>query len=245
MFKDLARAVAGIAVMGLAVATSGCDNVNFDMDGHKGVPLAELDLSGKAPGEVTLLGPDHLQITRGDTLAITVDGDQAAKDHLRFVLDDGKLGIGRDGWKNGTGIATIHVTMPAPSRLVMAGSGTITADALAGAETRVTIAGSGTVDAPSIETDELKVDVAGSGRLRAGGHAKTLKVTMAGSGAAELIGLTVGSAKVDVAGSGNTSFASDGDVSANIMGSGEVRVRGRAKCTVQSMGSGKLVCEPG
>ena len=52
-----------------------------------------------------------------------------------------------------------------------------------------------------------------------------------------------GQADVTVAGSGNASFASDGDVKATIMGSGEVRVSGRAKCTVKSMGSGRLVCE--
>jgi hypothetical protein len=28
------------------------------------------------------------------------------------------------------------------------------------------------------------------------------------------------------------------------MGSGEVRVKGRAQCKVTTMGSGKLVCEP-
>ena len=45
--------------------------------------------------------------------------------------------------------------------------------------------------------------------------------------------------------SGNATFASDGDVNANIMGSGNVTVKGRARCKVKTMGSGSLVCEDG
>ena len=45
--------------------------------------------------------------------------------------------------------------------------------------------------------------------------------------------------------SGKATFASDGEVKANIMGSGDVTVRGRARCKVHTMGSGSLVCEGG
>jgi hypothetical protein len=34
-------------------------------------------------------------------------------------------------------------------------------------------------------------------------------------------------------------------VNANIMGSGDVTVRGRARCKVKTIGSGSLVCEGG
>jgi hypothetical protein len=57
--------------------------------------------------------------------------------------------------------------------------------------------------------------------------------------------LSTQKARLIIAGSGNSAFASDGEVEARIMGSGSVTVRGRARCTVKSMGSGKLVCEPG
>ncbi len=246
MLKDLARALGGIALVGMALASAGCEGTSFNIEGTKGVPLAELDLSGKAPEEITLLGPDKVRVIQGDKLAIVVDGDQGVKDRLRFVLDDGKLGIGRDRWKSGDadGVATISVTVPEARRLVLAGSGSIDADALRGENVGVTIAGSGTVNAASVGAGEFKVEVLGSGALNATGKARTLKLTVAGSGAADMPGLSAESADVDVAGSGNASFASDGNVKANIMGSGTVRVKGRATCKVSSMGSGKLVCEP-
>lgn len=245
-FKDLAKTLAGVAFVGLAAALSGCDAASITIDGAKGVPLAQLDLSGKAPDEVTLLGPDRVHIVRGDALAISVDGDSAIKDKLRFTLKDGKLGIARESWKSSDdkGVATVNVTLPAARELVLAGSGQIDIDALEADQAKVTIAGSGTIDAARITAKELKVDVVGSGKLRGAGSADQLKVTVAGSGNAELDGLTAASVKVDVAGSGNTRFASDGDVKADIMGSGEVRVKGRATCKVSSMGSGRLVCEP-
>ena len=244
MFKELFRALASVAVLGIATSLSGCDG-NITIDGLKGVPLAELDLSGAAPREVALLGPDKVHLITGDKLAISVDGDDAAKARLRFAINDGKLSVSRDHWKMGEGssTATVNVTMPAPSKLIMAGSGQIDADALTGDDANITIAGSGSISSPKTNVGKLKIDIAGSGTARAAGTARELRSNIAGSGSADLAGLKVGQADVTVAGSGNASFASDGDVKATIMGSGEVRVTGHAKCTVKSMGSGRLVCE--
>lgn len=246
MLKDLFRTVAAVAVLGIALGASGCDGASITIDGEKGVPLAELDMSGAAPSEVALLGPDRVHITDGDKLAITVDGDDAVKSQLRFVLTDGKLGISRAKWKSDEprGIATVNVTMPAPRKLVMAGSGQIDAASLKGDDANIVVAGSGTITAPGTEVGTLKLDIAGSGKVTAGGTAKTLKTMIAGSGEADFAGLHVDDADITVAGSGNMRFASDGDVKAKIMGSGSVAVKGRAKCTVKSMGSGQLVCEP-
>jgi hypothetical protein len=212
----------------------------------KGVPLAQLDLTAKAPEEITLLGPDTVRVVQGDKLAIKVDGQQDTKDRLRFVLKDGKLAIGRDGWKMGGSddLATIEVTVPAARRLVMAGSGTMHADALRGDAASVSIAGSGNIDVPAIDAQELKVEVIGSGDFKAAGKAKSLRISIAGSGSANMEGLSVDEAKVEIAGSGGARFASDGQVKADIMGSGGVRVKGRAQCKVNAMGSGTLTCEP-
>lgn len=247
MFRTFARTLVGVAVVGFAAALSGCDAASVTIDGARGVPLSELDLSGTAPEEITLLGPDQVQITRGERLAITVEGASQVKDKLRFTLKDGKLGIARDSWKSDDSedsIATVRVTVPTARDLVLAGSGRIAIDAIAADTAKLTIAGSGTIDANGIDAKELKVDVVGSGKLRGAGSADNLAMTIAGSGSADLEGLVARSAKIDVAGSGNARFASDGEVKANIMGSGEVRVKGRATCKVSAMGSGRLVCEP-
>ncbi|WP_240949919.1 head GIN domain-containing protein [Novosphingobium sp. ERN07] len=245
MLNNFVRAVAGVAMFGLATALAGCDAGNVSFNGKEGVPLADLDLTGPAPTAITLLGPDNVRVTRGDKLAITVEG--ADSDKLRFALSEGQLGIAREGWKIGqsSSTATVNVTLPLLSEVVLAGSGNLTADQMGGEAAKIVIAGSGAVEARAIDTTKLGVDVVGSGKLRAAGKAKELKMTVAGSGDAEMDGLNADVAKVDVAGSGNARFASNGIVDANIMGSGEVRVFGRATCKVSAMGSGKLVCANG
>ena len=246
VLKSFLRGMAPLAAIALAAAASGgCDKLNVSMNGEGGKKLADLDLTGVAPTEVALLGPDTVRIAQGEKLAISVDGDPQVADQVRFTLSDGTLGILRkDGNWSGGEIATINVTMPPPAKLMMAGSGKIVSPALAGDKARVTIAGSGIIETDAVTTDSLKVDIAGSGSYRAAGTAKALKLTIAGSGDARLDALKVDEAKVDIVGSGNSVFASDGTVKANIMGSGEVRVIGRATCKVTAMGSGRLVCEP-
>lgn len=229
-------------------------NGKFRFNGREGVPLDDLDMDDEAPTEVILASSDHLVITDGPDFTITLQGSKAAKNRARFVLEDGVLFVMHDGdaedegpdAEDGdtvdTGPATITVTMPAPRRLTLAGSGRLFAHALA-SKAEIVIAGSGKAKADDITVDKLSVTIAGSGSFKASGTAKRLEISVAGSGSAKLSGLKVEDAEIDIAGSGNVTFASDGTVSANIMGSGNVTVRGGARCSVHSMGSGSLVCE--
>lgn len=238
IIKGLAPAALAVLSLGLA----GC-NMDINIGDTDGVPLAELDMSGDAPTELVLAGPDKVVITDGDTLAIEVEGDDEATEKLRFSLEDGTLAISRekDSWKDG-GSATVRVTMPSPKELVLAGSGSIEAASLAG-DSNITIAGSGSASIASVTADKLELTVAGSGSVDVTGTAKALEATIAGAGSARMPGLTVESAEVTVAGSGDIAFASDGKIEANIVGSGNVTVTGSATCTVNSIGSGTVTCE--
>jgi hypothetical protein len=233
----------------------------FRFNGREGVPLDQLDMDVEAPTEVILSSGDNLEIVEGADFAITLQGSKAAKDDVRFVLEDGALFVMRgdgqfdhdddeegdgdeEGGEDAASPATITVTMPAPRRVTLAGSGRISTDALAD-KAEITIAGSGRIKVHAMAVDTLSITIAGSGTIKAGGTAKRLEVSVAGSGSAKLGGLMVDDAEIDIAGSGSVTFASDGTVNANIMGSGNVTVRGGARCSVHSMGSGSLVCERG
>lgn len=240
----IARALAPIIAVAMAAALSGCDDSKITINGETGKKLSELDLGGTPPEEIALLGPDSVEVTPGDKLAITVDGDPDAVERMRFALKDGSLAILREGkfTLGGDKLAVVHVTMPAPRKLSMLGSGRIAAGALApGAE--ITIAGSGEIDAGQVSGGRLEVTMPGSGSLHASGNVDDLELTILGSGAARLDALKVNHAKVTIAGSGGAAFASDGKVEADILGSGTVTVKGRAQCEVSAIGSGKLVCE--
>lgn len=242
-FKTMGPLIGIVALGVLAGCNDRRGSFGADTDG---APLAELDLGGTPPEAVALAGPDNVAITEGAQFTVTVDGDAEAAERLRFTLEDGTLGIGRDsdGWRDWAGgsVATVRITMPAPRKLVVAGSGQMTSERLAG-NAEVSIAGSGALDTPRVDAESLAVSIAGSGSYAAGGRTAKLTLSIAGSGSAEMGALRAERAQVNIAGSGDTVFASDGEVDASIMGSGNVTVRGSARCTVNSMGSGKVTCE--
>lgn len=243
--RKILHALGPIIAVAMAAGVSACDEANVTINGEHGKKLSELDLSGPAPSEVVLLGPDQVEITNGEKLAISVDGDPEAVDHLRFALKDGSLAIlreGKLGFASSGKVAMVHVTMPAPRKLDMLGSGKIRAATLA-PDASVTVAGSGQIEAGSVSGDSLDVTLPGSGSFRAAGNVGKLDLTILGSGSAQLDAVKTERAKVSIAGSGGATFTSDGDVEAEIMGSGTVTVKGRARCKVSAMGSGKLVCE--
>lgn len=244
-FDKFVRAVAPAMVLALAAGLAGCKDATISINDEDGVPLAELDQSGDPPTELVLAGPDSVVVTSGKKLAIAVEGDPRAVDALRFTLKDGTLGVLRQsGLKDiGGGQATVRVTMPAPAKIVIAGSGGVAAQGMA-RKAEVVIAGSGRLDLAYADADELDVKVLGSGTFGAAGKAKTLDLTVAGAGTMEGAGLKADTAKVTIMGSGDADFASDGTVKAKIMGSGEVTVTGSATCTIEAMGSGRVNCRP-
>lgn len=242
MFHKLIKGIAPVAAIALSVALAGCGDVKYEINGEEGVPLAELDMSGDAPSELVLAGPDTVVISSGDTLDIDVSGDADVVELIRFTLDDGTLGVLRkNGDDKSSGTAVIRVTMPAPRALTVAGSGTIEAPEMA-EDADINILGSGSLVVKSLKAKSADVNVAGSGSFTASGSADVLDLNLLGSGLASMRELQVQSADITIAGSGEAEFASDGKIDANIMGSGMVTVHGRATCEVSAMGSGKVVC---
>ena len=69
-FKHMLKAVAPVVALAIAGGLAGCDKANVNFNGEEGKELADLDLSGEAPSEVSLLGPDTVDIRDGEKLAI-------------------------------------------------------------------------------------------------------------------------------------------------------------------------------
>jgi len=243
-FEKFVKSLAPIIAMAAANGGFKFEDGKFSMDGAEGEPLDELDLAGDVPEEIRLLGGDVVRISAGDDFTIAVEGEDEAKERMRFILADGVLSIlrDRDNWSGGPS-ATVTITMPALKRIKLAGSGVIHAEGLAD-EAKIAVMGSGKVATHGVEVNSLKVKLAGSGVYKASGTAKELKISIAGSGRARMGGLKAESVEIAITGSGEAEFACDGEVDARMTGSGNVTVRGSARCKVKSFGSGTLVCEP-
>ena len=177
-FDKFFKTVAPVIAMAVAGGMAGCDEEGprFRFSGKEGVPLSELDLSGDAPDTVNLAGPDIVRISEGEEFTIALEGSDEAKERMRFQLDDGTLSIMREGrnfgenWKDSDDRATVSITMPAPEKLVLAGSGKIHSTTLA-EDAEIVVAGSGRISTTEIEVKRLDVNLAGSGQYRASGKA--------------------------------------------------------------------------
>ncbi|HSM53046.1 MAG TPA: hypothetical protein VK839_02550, partial [Erythrobacter sp.] len=75
MLNKLIKRLAPVAAIALSAAVAGCNDMNIEINGEEGVPLAELDMSGDAPTELILAGPDTVVLSEGDALDIDVEGD--------------------------------------------------------------------------------------------------------------------------------------------------------------------------
>ena len=62
-----------------------CEGADVEINGQKGVPLADIEMAGAAPTEVVLSSGDTVILTNGDTFNITVEGTDT--ESLRFVRD--------------------------------------------------------------------------------------------------------------------------------------------------------------
>ena len=219
--------------LGCLAATLGAQVKDGTLEG---VPLEELDLTGPAPGHVALSGRAQVMLSEGETLALEVEGGQAGEP-VRFTRDENRLRI-----TGGDRETIVRITLPAPRKLSVAGSGRMAAARLA-TDAKISIAGSGRIEVADVEGGQLAVSIAGSGRLAIDGHADELKLSIAGSGSCDAEGLSVDKAAVHIAGSGDAIFTCNGVVAAHLMGSGNLIVRGSARCSVHSVGSGTVTCE--
>ncbi len=229
------------ALLALGVMLAGCDGADVEINGKKGVPLAEIEIAGPPPSEIIVASGDTLIVTEGNTFAIKVEGTDT--DSLRFVRDSEVIAVTRENGWSGESSAIIRVTMPAPRTIVIGGSGTVKTPSLA-STADINIGGSGTVEFGRVAAEKLGINIGGSGTVNGAGTAKDLEIVIGGSGKIMMPQLKADKAEVTIGGSGDVAFASDGTVEANIGGAGDVNVTGNAKCTLQSFGSGALTCTP-
>jgi hypothetical protein len=217
-------------------------NVTPASDGE--AASAEVSLDGF--DEVSLRGPDNVEITLGDAFSVRAEGNQDVLERLEFEVRRGTLRIGRDDRRSfniGRGnVATIFVTMPAINGASVAGSGDMQIDRAEAEEFEVSVAGSGNIEIAALTATSVEFDIAGSGDVNVAGTAQDIAIGIAGSGNVEAGELEGERLRVRIAGSGDVEAYATETANARLVGSGDVRVRGGAECSSRSLGSGQLRC---
>lgn len=189
-------------------------------------------------------GSDKVEVTRGETFAVTAMGAPEVLDRLMIRMKGKNIEIRRrsGGPLNNAGSALIRITMPMLDEVTLAGSGDVTADRVTGDDVEITVAGSGNVVLAAVEVRKLEMTIAGSGKVEANGSAEEIEATIAGSGDIVAPALTAARAEISIAGSGNVAMAVTGNADVSTIGSGNVTLTGGATCTHDKMGGGEVNC---
>lgn len=238
-------------ILALALSLSACGQISFG-DDEKGATGTDISASGETLTRsypltgftgVVAAGPDSIIVRRGAAFSVTASGDKALLDRLVLSVDGDKLEIRRQSdfsW-SGDG-ATVTVTLPVLTSLVIAGSGDVTADTLTGDAADVVVAGSGDATVTGIAARKLDLNIAGSGNITASGTATEVESAIAGSGDISAPALTATTAEISIIGSGGVTMAVTGTADVSTAGSGDVTLTGGATCTSSKMGSGEVTC---
>lgn len=193
-------------------------------------------------------GSYDVHIVPGPTASVRADGPRERLERMDVRVERGRLVIGtrrgfRVGWMDGGGRVRVEVVAPGRLREAeMAGSGTMTLERVDAPRFAASVSGSGDIVLRAVRAGDLTASVAGSGSVRAAGMADRARAEIAGSGDMRLGELRVTDFQGSVSGSGNIDAFATRTAALNLVGSGDARVRGGARCTVARAGSGRATC---
>ncbi|QIK78561.1 DUF2807 domain-containing protein [Sphingomonas piscis] len=198
---------------------------------------------------IEVSGPYDVDVRTGGAVSVSAKGPENIIERMDVVVEGGRLFIRprKDGQFNinwgSSGHVTVQVTVPSLRGAEVAGSGDIKVDKVQGDRFEASIRGSGDIAVDHAEVQSFAAVVTGSGDVRAAaGRTNAAELTINGSGKIDAAGLQAQSASTTIKGSGNIAAYASGTAEVRIFGSGDVEIKGGAKCQVTNKGSGNFRC---
>ena len=197
---------------------------------------------------IELSGSWDVEVVQGPAGSVRAEGDADTLARMEVRVDGDGLHIGtkRGDWSSGGWHRDrVHVTVVAPMPLraaSVAGSGNMGIARVETPHFAGSVAGSGNMALMSVAAREVALSIAGSGNVRAAGRAERVTTSIAGSGDVRIGDLHAADLTGEIAGSGSLVAFATRTARLSIMGSGDARVRGGARCTISKMGSGNADC---
>jgi peptidoglycan hydrolase-like protein with peptidoglycan-binding domain len=196
-------------------------------------------------------GPFEVSVTSGLASAARVEGSAEAIDRISVEVFGTTLRVraNRSAWGGypgeRPGPARITLTTREVRAAAVVGSGSLVVDRAKGLRVDLSVNGSGRLSVGAVDADNLVVGLLGGGRITLAGRAKQVKATIQGSGDLHAAELSTDDARIlaDTAGSVVIGVTRTANVTAT--GAGDVEIIGEPSCTVDSKGSGQVLCGRG
>jgi hypothetical protein len=228
-------------ISGASVTLAACGDKHAEDPGPAGVK----DFAVGDFKRIESAGAFDVTVRTGARPSVRAEGPQKVLDRLIVEVKGDELSIrprnGSFHWGR-SGPVRIAVTVPELREATLAGSGTLSVDKVAADTFKATIAGSGDISLPSIAAKSVDIEIAGSGSGNLAGQAEQAKYVIAGSGELDASKLNTKDLQLTIAGSGSLNAHASRSANGEILGSGEARIGGGAKCTITKAGSGSILC---
>lgn len=189
--------------------------------------------------------PVTVILTTGTGASARAEGDQALLDRLNITMSGRLLNIGlnraQPGQK-GSGAATLRLSTGMVDRIVMLGGGSISVNRMKGLRGQIVLGGNGDVTIAAVDLDRIELTLAGGGRATLTGRAGDASIRVSGTGAVAAEALRTRQAVIGNEGPGSIALTADVTARITASGSGDVAVTGKAACTVDNRGTGRIDC---
>lgn len=189
--------------------------------------------------------PVEVVITTGVGASARAEGDQGLLDRLKLNVSGRLLAVtmerARPGEKSG-GRAVLRLSTGDLARVVLTGGGSVSVSRMKGFRGEIVLGGNGDVSVAAVELDQLSLGVAGAGRATLAGRTGVANVRVTGPGAVAAERLRARQAVVANDGPGMVALTADVTAKVTASGSGDVTVAGKAACSVDNRGTGRVSC---
>ena len=219
------------------------------------MPLSLLTATSTTPGRIAIAPFDAIQLRAGDTIEIqrgptavvVTRADPQTLAQLSVETINGVLRIGRKPEACRipnlcSGSATLKISTPNLSSVVMQGSGSVHGDSVSGRRFAVVMQGSGNVRIDGLQTELADVEMDGSGVVELKGRTERLKISANGRGALDTVGLVAREADVAMNGGGSVRARATNAATISAAGSGSIRVEGTRNCHIVRTGHADIIC---
>ncbi len=215
-------------LIGTAVASYGQTRQTRDVSGFTSISHS---ISG------------NLEIKKGNTFNVMLEGSQSEIDHIVTEVRDGRLQIKPDSWRYSfREKVNVYVTMPGIDGILLSGSGKATVDGSLEAEDMdLVVSGSGRITIGQMKAGNTDCTISGSGSIAiTSGNIENCDVTISGSGNMACEDVTIDMMDVTISGSGSCTASVTGSIDARISGSGSIYYRGNPSIDARVSGSGRV-----
>lgn len=213
---------------------------------------AERRFTLSAFDKVRIEGDVAVEITSGAAPFALASGDPRALEALSIKVQGGTLYIRRARRNVPTearnrpaapdALPQVRLSARMVQSLTVLGHGSARIDRLSGPRPSATMDGDGSVEIGSVKADSLALNANGSGALKVSGTAARARAVMLGQGLIEGAGLILADLEFIGEGPVRGHFTVDGPARITVKGDADLRIDGKASCTIRQSGENAILC---